>query len=138
MEGEKDNYGVCYKTFDILFKERKNRTDYNINYKMYMVEIYNENVRDLLDNLKNLDIRQNSNGMIYIPNVLKKDINNYSEVTEIIKEGNNIRSTNSTNSNEHSSRSHMLTFIEIDSENKYSLKHIISNLVLVYILLLLG
>lgn len=137
MEGYENNYGIIYRTFEVLFNEKKIKEENNdnkikIKYRMYMVEIYNETVRDLLNDLKPLEIHQNSDGSVYLKDVMKKEINNYDEVINIMKMGNKNRSTNSTNSNEHSSRSHMLLFIEIETINKYINNKIkISNLTLI-------
>lgn len=138
MEGYENNYGITYRTFELLFnekiiKEKSNDNKIKIKYRMYMVEIYNETVRDLLNDLKPIDIHQKNDGSVYLPDVVKKEINSYEEVIEIMKMGNKNRSTNATNANEHSSRSHMLLFIEIETINKYmnNSKVTVSNLILV-------
>ena len=76
------------------------------------IEIYNENVRDLLrdtpsDDVKH-EIKRDENGATYISDVtmLELDPNNSEEIEEIMELASKYRSVGATNMNELSSRSH--------------------------------
>lgn len=91
-----------------------------------MVEIYMEKLRDLLvtegESInainKNLNIREDKQGKVYIENIKEQYINNYNELIELMKVGFNNRIVSSTNMNDQSSRSHSLAIITIKVNNK--------------------
>lgn len=53
-----------------------------------------------------LEIRQASEGIHHIPGLVEARVSNMTEVWEVLQTGSNARAISSTNSNEHSSRSH--------------------------------
>lgn len=74
--------------------------------KISYVEIYNEKIRDLLDNNKtNLRIRDSKQG-VWIQDVTEVYVGNFDHVLEQMERGQNNRATSSTNMNAESSRSH--------------------------------
>lgn len=70
------------------------------------VEIYNEQVKDLLGVEDNLMITENGQGEVVIQSVKVKEIETFCRLIEAVKEGNNRRKTAKTNANSFSSRSH--------------------------------
>merc|ERR1719419_1271307 len=48
MQGTKDNPGIYMRTFNELFKVARERTGWKVELKAALVEIYNEEIRDLL------------------------------------------------------------------------------------------
>jgi kinesin family protein 1 len=83
-----------------------------------MLEIYNEQVRDLLakDNPKGgLQIRQHPNmGSFYAQGLKRVPVGNYSEIEARIEEGTSNRTVASTNMNATSSRAHTIASITFD------------------------
>ena len=74
-----------------------------------MLEIYNEQINDLL-NLSNnhLDIKHDSDGNIHVPGLTQVVVSNLQDVLEVFGRGSANRATSTTNLNEYSSRSHLI------------------------------
>ncbi|GFO20644.1 kinesin-like protein, partial [Plakobranchus ocellatus] len=83
-----------------------------------MLEIYNEQVRDLLskDNPKGgLAVRQNPKlGMFYVQDLKKVPVGSYSEIEKRMEQGTSNRTVASTNMNATSSRAHTVVTIVFD------------------------
>ena len=62
-----------------------------------------------------LDIRRGKDGLIEVPGLTKENVSSLEEVITLLKRGNECRATATTNSNEHSSRSHMVLNVEVTS-----------------------
>lgn len=85
------------------------------------VEVYNEQVKDLLGKEDSLMITENASGEVSIQGVQTKQITSYEQVVETIKAGNMRRKTAKTCANSFSSRSHAIFQIIIQrrSENSH-------------------
>ena len=88
---------------------------YSVN--VSMVEIYNEQLRDLLiegpPSGANLEIRQAADGSVHIPGLNTVKVNSIDDVMKVFARGSAIRATSATNVNEHSSRSHSILVVEV-------------------------
>ncbi|KAK7401681.1 hypothetical protein VNO78_13353 [Psophocarpus tetragonolobus] len=125
MEGTKEARGVNFRTLEKMFdiiKERQKLYYYDIS--VSVLEVYNEQIRDLLvagnhsgTTIKRLEIRQAGEGMHHIPGLVEAHVNNMTEVWEVLQTGSNARAVSSTNSNEHSSRSHCIHCVMVKGEN---------------------
>jgi kinesin family protein C2/C3 len=110
MEGTPQNRGVNYRTVEQLFevaRERRETISYNIS--VSVLEVYNEQIRDLLatsPGSKKLEIKQSSDGSHHVPGLVEANVENINEVWNVLQAGSNARSVGSNNVNEHSSRSH--------------------------------
>lgn len=119
---EKCEYGILPR----LISETLGRIDSspkNIEAKMKisMVEIYNEKIRDLLDqNKQDLKIRANKKDGIFIENVTEKYILTEDEAFKLLKTGLEHRSVTATNMNAQSSRSHMLFIFHLHTHDVYT------------------
>ena len=99
-----------------------------------MMEIYNEQVYDLLalpsvgasgafcpGNIgggiaaSGLDIRQAPDGTISVPGLHQVPVRSLADVMEVFSRGSGNRATTSTNLNEHSSRSHLIMHIDVST-----------------------
>ena len=86
-----------------------------------LMEIYNEQVYDLLSQSgggnsgTGLDIRQAPDGSVSVPGLHKVVVQNLDDVMEVFSKGSASRATTSTNLNEHSSRSHLIMLIDVDT-----------------------
>jgi len=80
------------------------------------LEIYNENVRDLLSKnpKNNLDLHEDPDRGVYVKDLSYFAVKKPSEVFEVMKIGQKNRSTGETNMNARSSRSHSLFTITVE------------------------
>ena len=86
--------------------------------KVSIVEIYMENIRDLLDKEKtNLKIREDKTRGIYIQDATESYVSDQSNVYDLMEIGNNNRAIAATNMNEGSSRSHMIFMLHVSQNN---------------------
>jgi len=148
MEGSPKNheYGVSYRIIQKLFNllELKNRqhkkqssnsaspdSQFEFSIEVGMLEIYNEDVFDLLSTetttssgrrsssapsqKPSLDIRRGNNNLMEIPGLNREKVECIQDVMNLLKRGNSNRATASTNLNEASSRSHMVLIVRVTS-----------------------
>ncbi len=95
------------------------------------LEIYMERINDLLNtSKKNLQIRQNNFGEVYVENLTKENVGSIEEIYDIIKQGDSVRKVTATNLNKESSRSHSILSIYLNQTCPDS-THIASQLNLV-------
>lgn len=137
MEGPTDNRGVNFRSMDALFRKiRGLAPQYVFKVQVQLMEIYNEQLRDLLDSdsvadlgheeesqkevkTDKLQIRKGPNGT-YVTNVKSFAVSSPEEVMEIIAVGAKNRAVGRTNANEHSSRSHSLLTIIVEGLDQVS------------------
>ncbi|XP_012936827.1 kinesin-like protein KIF28P [Aplysia californica] len=118
--GYGSNKGIVPTTCDELFKAIDGNKDDNKRFEVTLsiLEIYNEQVRDLLskDNPKGgLQVRQNpSLGMFYVQDLKKVPVGSYAEIVKRMDQGTSNRTVASTNMNATSSRAHTLVTIVFD------------------------
>ena len=100
----------------------------------WLLEIYNENIRDLLKFYKNdnnnnksalentsneyLDLREDPEKGIVVSNITEISVTNSNEMLKILKRGNRNRTQESTGANETSSRSHAILQVSIEYKEK--------------------
>jgi len=116
-ENTEINKGIIPRSCDILFQNiNKSEEVIETNIKCSFLEIYREQIRDLLDNHKNevggLKLRKNNEKGVYVQGLIEKYVYNSQDILNTIKEGVSQRTTSSTALNSVSSRSHaVLTLI---------------------------
>lgn len=88
--------------------------------KVTYLEIYNEDVRDLLssDPNKKLAIRERKDIGVYVKDLMGFTVDSVDSITELLNRGNKNRVTKSTLMNDVSSRSHAIFTITIESKNR--------------------
>ncbi|XP_006644693.2 kinesin-like protein KIN-14C [Oryza brachyantha] len=112
------DWGVNYRALNDLFDislSRKNAFSYEVG--VQMVEIYNEQVRDLLSNdiaQKRLGIWSTSqpNGLV-VPDASLHPVKSTSDVLDLMEIGQSNRAVGSTALNERSSRSHSILTVHV-------------------------
>ncbi|XP_003829344.1 kinesin-like protein KIF3A isoform X2 [Pan paniscus] len=84
------------------------------------LEIYNEEVRDLLgkDQTQRLEVKERPDVGVYIKDLSAYVVNNADDMDRIMTLGHKNRSVGATNMNEHSSRSHAIFTITIECSEK--------------------
>ena len=102
--------GVVQRALADLFalaRDRVNSRAYEYTISMSIVEIYNQQVRNLLSpKVSNLEIMENQKGKILVVGEQKEQVWNLQEAMKLIEVGTMNRSVGRTNVNEFSSRSH--------------------------------
>ena len=153
MEGtqETNQFGISYRTIQKIFHllnlraqqqraasmfvgtdEVKEEVEFSFKLKVGMLEIYNDEIYDLLatsgasvqekkeeamraGGKSSLEIRRDKDGRVEVPNLTKEAVMNINEVMLLLKRGNSNRATAATDMNEHSSRSHMVLSVDVES-----------------------
>ncbi|CAI9760358.1 unnamed protein product [Fraxinus pennsylvanica] len=121
----KESWGVNYRSLQDLFsisKERMDAIEYEVG--VQMIEIYNEQVRDLLvidGTNRRLDIRNNSqlNGL-NVPDASLVPVKCTQDVLELMKLGQSNRAVGATALNERSSRSHSILTVHVQGKDLVS------------------
>lgn len=112
MFGDEDDLGIIPRACETIFRNM-NKELLNWSVKFSFIEIYNENIRDLLNHRNSdLAIRKCEKG-IYIQGLTEKLVYGPDDILSSISEGSKQRSVTSTNVNSVSSRSHALLTITI-------------------------
>ena len=153
MEGtlEENQYGISYRTIQKVFhllslraqqqrtaevyfgdEDQKEQVQFSFSLKLGMLEIYNDEIYDLLATTgatmeekkegamkaggkASLDIRRSEDGRVEVPNLVKEGVTTIQEVMDLLKRGNSNRATAVTDLNAHSSRSHMVLSVDVVS-----------------------
>jgi kinesin family member 5 len=129
MFGSHIERGIIPRSCDLLFNLLQTNTNIiELGIKCSFLEIYRENIRDLLNIKKiggSLRLRQHADQGVYVQNLTEKYVNNTNEILQIINNGLQFRATASTALNDFSSRSHAIFTITVrqvlsDSSNLIS------------------
>ena len=112
MQGIYERLGI-----DLFEGKTTRETDggWKYTFEISVFEVYNETIIDLL-NPKNLDINLKINastGFFHIPGITKLGVTAPSDIHKVMAQASRCRSVSSTNSNEQSSRSHLITWIQM-------------------------
>ncbi|KAM0844617.1 hypothetical protein ACQ4PT_056921 [Festuca glaucescens] len=112
--------GVNYRALNDLFNlqaQRKGTIDYEIS--VQMIEIYNEQVRDLLQDSGNrrLEIRNTSQKGLAVPDASIVPVTSTSDVVEVMNQGQKNRAVGSTAINDRSSRSHSCLTVHVQGRD---------------------
>ncbi len=127
-----EDLGIIPRVIRLIFDEidkRKHKAEFIV--KCTFLEIYNEELHDLLDHgalsgntgnglidrfiqKKEISIREEKNGSISVFGLREEKVNCYEELAACLDKGSNFRSTASTLMNNCSSRSHAIFTISIE------------------------
>lgn len=125
--GADASVGISYRLVDKIFSTIQSaQAEQSCSIRVSMVEIYNEQLRDLLVGYGSsttpahpkLQIRQRRSGgttSVHVPGLTRVEVSSASDVIAVLAHGNAVRSVASTNVHEHSSRSHSILEIEVRS-----------------------
>ncbi|XP_077659063.1 kinesin-like protein KIF28P [Urocitellus parryii] len=104
---------VCEELFQAIENQGRNQ-EYQVTFSM--LEIYNEQIRDLLSRTKKpggLKVREDQQLGFYVEGLKSVPCENYAQIEKLMEQGTKIRTTASTNMNTSSSRSHMVITIQL-------------------------
>ncbi|XP_041348791.1 kinesin-like protein KIN-14E isoform X2 [Gigantopelta aegis] len=119
MMGPDSNPGINVRAIKELMKVCEDRIE-TVTYtlKVSLVEIYNENVVDLLTkDAKIVELHAAGNN-IRIPNLTEQPIDSLKDIKRLMDMGDKNRSTAATKMNSTSSRSHLVLMITVEGTNK--------------------
>lgn len=122
LKGEPEKEGIMTRFVRELFNyvtTAQEKTDITI--KASYLEIYNENILDLLNPHSarvQYDIREDKVKGIYVNNLIERPITNDVELNDILEEGAGRRTVGETKMNEVSSRSHSVLTISMEQIDK--------------------
>jgi len=119
MVGYGSNKGIVPVSCEEIFRRIEANTDPNLSFEVTvsMVEIYNEQVQDLLvaprlRPKKGLEIRESQQLGIYIHGVAKRAVDTYPAIEAVLDEGTTNRTVGATLMNATSSRAHTVLTLE--------------------------
>ena len=125
MEGDRtvaELKGIIPNSFAHVFGHiAKSGDDKNFLVRVSYLEIYNEDVRDLLnskDQQVRLEVKERPDVGVYVKDLTTVNVNNADDMDKIMTVGNKNRSVGSTNMNAHSSRSHAIFTTTIECSEK--------------------
>ncbi|CAF0800873.1 unnamed protein product [Rotaria sp. Silwood1] len=112
--GEKD-YGIIPRAVKTIFDTVQNRHDCRITISASYLEIYKDDIIDLLDvNDKDLDVRDDAAGNTVVIGASEHTCHSVDDVVSLLKKGSNVRHTGATQMNDESSRSHAIFTLYIE------------------------
>ncbi|GAB6025282.1 Kinesin-like protein kif3b [Chamberlinius hualienensis] len=120
MEGVRadiEKRGVIPNSFDHIFSHIARSQNKQYLVRASYLEIYQEEVRDLLckDQFKRLELKERPDVGVYVKDLSSFVCNSVKEIEHVMSVGNQNRSVGPTNMNEHSSRSHAIFMITVES-----------------------
>ncbi|XP_058392074.1 chromosome-associated kinesin KIF4A isoform X3 [Diceros bicornis minor] len=114
--------GVIPRVIQLLFKEIDKRSDFEFTLKVSYLEIYNEEILDLLcpsrEKASQINIREDPKEGIKIVGLTEKTVLVALDTVSCLEQGNNCRTVASTAMNSQSSRSHAIFTISIEQRKK--------------------
>ncbi|XP_068918541.1 chromosome-associated kinesin KIF4A [Petaurus breviceps papuanus] len=114
--------GVIPRVIRLLFTEMDKKVDFEFNLKVSYLEIYNEEILDLLcpsrEKSSQINIREDPKEGIKIIGLTEKTVSLAVDTVSCLEQGNNGRTVASTAMNSQSSRSHAIFTISIEQKKK--------------------
>ncbi|NXX75086.1 CENPE protein, partial [Urocolius indicus] len=124
MMGNEDSVGIIPKAIQHVFKIICEIPDREFLLRVSYMEIYNETITDLLCDIrkkKPLGIREDFNRNTYVEDLIEEVVVAPEQVMELIRKGEKNRHYGETKMNQHSSRSHTIFRMIIESRERSDL-----------------
>lgn len=108
--------GIMPRSFESIFKEIEMDSSKEFLVRASYLEIYNEEIKDLLfkNGQKKLELKDKDTG-VYVKDLSTFVVKTAQDLMDVFNEGNLNRHVGATNMNEHSSRSHSVFQITVES-----------------------
>ena len=124
MMGSSEAPGVIPLAVEALFTQVEAASEeYLVTVKMQYVEIYNEQIKDLLEPEKTakqgLDVREAPGKGTFVAGAANMVVGSRKELEALMHKGNLYRTTEATNCNEVSSRSHAVLQLRVESQPRF-------------------
>lgn len=121
---DKENHGIIPNAFDHIYGciDDQSNLDKKFLVRCSYVEIYNEEIRDLLgpDPNAKLDLKENPQKGVFVKDLTIITVKSIREIDEMMNKGNSLRIVGQTAMNDTSSRSHSLFTIYIETAETVS------------------
>lgn len=116
MQGTSSQKGIIPRSFEHIFEAVSIDTTKKYLIRASYLEIYNENVRDLLgkDVKAALDLKEHPEKGVYVSNLTWNECKHLGDCEKLMDRGNSNRSTGATLMNADSSRSHSIFSIKVE------------------------
>mmetsp|Transcript_31214 Transcript_31214/g.62040 ORF Transcript_31214/g.62040 Transcript_31214/m.62040 type:complete len:532 (+) Transcript_31214:131-1726(+) len=119
MEGKPDppnQRGIIPHSFYHIFEHVNTTKDQQFLIRASYLEIYNEEIRDLLskDPKNSLELKENMDSGVYVKDLTSFVVKNVAEIDHVMQAGKKNRSTGATAMNQTSSRSHSIFTIVVE------------------------
>lgn len=119
MSGNENQPGITPRAVEDVFKYIRENSDREFLLRVSYLEIYNESIRDLLSpEAIDLRIHEDKRRGVYVSPLKEEIVTAPSQVMRIIERGDYQRHVSSTDFNAHSSRSHSIFQIVIESRDR--------------------
>jgi hypothetical protein len=119
MEGERNsntNKGIIPRAFEHVFKIIKGTTDKRWMVQASMLELYNEDIGDLLTKSEEkLKLKMNQDGSVYVDGLSYLAVKDENDCMKLLDTGSKNKEVASTDMNERSSRSHCIFSLVVES-----------------------
>jgi len=121
MTGSVEQPGVIPLTLDALFAACAEAEDeYSTLLRMQYVEIYNEQIKDLLEpSSANLDVREDPKRGTFVAGATSRVVSSRAEFEGMLHTASLYRTTDATNCNEVSSRSHAVLQLRLETTARF-------------------
>lgn len=111
--------GIISRSFEHIFEAISVASESKFLAFVSYLEIYNENIRDLLSNNRgNLPLKESTDGGIVVQNLSQHPVQNCDDCERLLELGNNNRAVGETNMNATSSRSHSIFSICVEQVHR--------------------
>lgn len=122
MTGSSENYkhrGLIPRAISNLFRIIAERADLAISIRISYLEIYNEQMIDLISSvLEPMTVVEDKNGSTFVKGLTHKVVNSEEEALNLLFEGESVRAISEHQLNRHSSRSHCIFTIHLESRSR--------------------
>lgn len=113
IQGDRQNQGVIFRAIEQIFDE-----GLDAKYEVTIMELYNENIRDLLNSdtksKQDYNIRHLEDGSTVVSNLVVRSVHSCKDVFELLDESFKNRATATTQKNDQSSRSHYIFTLRVN------------------------
>ena len=110
------NKGIIPRSFEHIFKIVNGTTDKQFMVRCSMLELYNEEIRDLLvKSDEKLKLRRTKDGTVFVEQLTYHDVKDEAECLKLLDRGSNNKEMASTEMNKESSRSHTIFTLIVET-----------------------
>ena len=120
MVGDNLNHGIMIRALNDLFNALSEVKDKEYNVNISYIEVYNEQLKDLLENNNNrkkIDARFDPQKGVVLCNAIQRNITNANDAFRLLQIGNKNRTEKKTLYNINSSRSHAILLVNVESQD---------------------
>ena len=113
--------GIIPNAFEHIYSEIQKTPNVTFLIRVSYLEIYNEDIRDLLTNTGRLEIKEHPTNGIYVKDLTSVVVTSPEDMAKVMEAGSKHRSVGATLMNDQSSRSHSIfqIIIEMEENKKY-------------------